>query len=84
MYLRISLKLGLLPYISRNVLKTRDASHIAPKIEVMSIAMLSMSSQTGSAPMLSFITAATGAVMGKKVRTVKTKWPGFSMKRPMS
>ena len=83
-YLRISLKLGRLPYISRKVRKTRAASHIVPKIEAMSIAMLSSSSQMGNAPMLSFIIAATGAVNGKRVKMVKIKWLGFSMKRPMS
>jgi len=62
MYLRISLKLGLLPYISRKVRKTLAASHIAPIIEAVRMVMLSKSSQTGKAPMLSFIIAATGAV----------------------
>ena len=70
-YLRISPKLGRLPYINRNVLKTLDASHIAPIIEAIRMAMLSSSSHTGSAPTLSFIIAATGAVSGKRVKIVK-------------
>ena len=84
MYLRTSLRLGRLPYISRNVLKTLDASHMAPIIEAIRMAMLSTSSHTGIAPVLSFIIAATGAVKGKRVKTVNIIWSGFSMKRGMS
>ena len=84
MYLRTSLRLGRLPYISRNVLKTLDASHMAPIIEAIRMAMLSRSSHTGIAPILSFIIAATGAVNGKRVKTVNIRWSGFSMKRGMS
>ena len=71
MYLHISAKLGLLPYISKNVRKTLAASHIAPRIEAMRMAMLNRSSHVGSVALLSLITAVIGAVKGNMVRTVK-------------
>ena len=83
-YLQTSLMLGRLPYINRKVRKTREASHIAAAIETIMITILSINCHNGSVPVLSFITAIIGAVIGNSVKMVKITWSGLVMNKPIS